>query len=152
MKIRVFIIRLEKEYFETDQNTVNSFLEKVQFKKSSSAFVEGENSFWSVLIHFEELPEEDSPSPSEEAVKSPIITYEDLNPEELEIVKQLKKWRNQRAEIEELPVFMILSNSDIYTIARAQPKEITDFIGLRGFGEKKIGRYGEEIIALLNSI
>ena len=151
MKIRAFIIRLAKDHFETDQNAVNSFLEKVQFKKSSSAFVEGENSFWSVLIHFEELSEESHP-PSEKVVKSPILTYEDLNPEELEIVKQLKKWRNQRAEIEELPVFMILSNSDIYTIARAQPQEIADFIGLRGFGEKKIGRYGDEIIALLNSI
>ena len=152
MKIRAFVIRLAKEHFQSDQEAVNSFLEKVQFKKSSTAFVEGENSFWSVLIHFEELPEKIAESPSEEVIKSPIVTYEDLNSEELEIVKQLKKWRIQRAEFEELPVFMILTNSDIYTLAREQPKEISDFIGLRGFGEKKIGRYGEEIIELLNSI
>ena len=58
MKIKVFTIRLSENELEIDQNSLNDFLETVIFKKSSTQFVESENdSFWSVLVHYEEISE-----------------------------------------------------------------------------------------------
>jgi len=36
MKVKVFHIRLTKEYFQTDQDTVNSFLESVTVLKTET--------------------------------------------------------------------------------------------------------------------
>ena len=51
-----------------------------------------------------------------------------------------------------LPAFMVLSNVQIYSIARHKPKDLTELLNIYGFGEKKVNKYGEDIIALLNSI
>lgn len=157
MKIKAFVIRLDKDYYESDQNKVNDFLDKVIFKKSAVSFVEGNPNFWTVLIHYEEIDEdkltETLPlSSKKEEPKSPAITEDELTEEEIEIVNALKKWRFHQSELENLPAFMILTNSDIYTVARAKPEKLEDFLSLRGFGEKKTGRYGSDILALLNSI
>lgn len=159
MQVRVFIIRLEKEHYLKDQEKINSFLEKVQFKKSSVSFVDGETKYWTILIHYEELSDEKPTKVEKEddfdktVIKSSEkISESDLTPEQLKISGHLKEWRRQRAEYENLPAFMILTNSDIYTVAKAQPQSIEDFVGLKGFGDRKIERYADEIIALLNSI
>lgn len=152
MKIKSFVIRLDSEHYLKDQEKINSFLENVVFKKSSVSFVDDETKFWTVLIHYEEIQVKEQIPEMPKSETKIIITESDLNSEELEIVSHLKKWRIQKAEKEDLPLFMILSNSDIYAVAKAKPKRIEDFIGLKGFGEKKTARYGDEIIALLNSV
>ena len=53
MQVRVFSIGLEADLLENDQNVLNDFLTTVAFKKSSTQFVESENS-WSVIVHYEE--------------------------------------------------------------------------------------------------
>lgn len=154
MQIKAFVIRLDSAHFKDDQDRVNSFLETVKFKKSAVSFVEGEPHFWAVLVHYEEISQsgKELGKSRTSADKKPAPSRADLNPEELELANQLKKWRLKQAEIESLPAFMILSNADIYNVARARPQSVEDLIELKGFGEKKISRYGDDIIALLNSI
>ena len=56
MKVKVFTIRLSENQLEIDQNSLNDFLETVTFKKSSTQFVESEKeSYWSVLVHYDEI-------------------------------------------------------------------------------------------------
>ena len=148
MKIKVFNIRLSKEHFHSDQDKINDFLEKVKFKKSTAAFVENPVNYWSVIIHYEEF--EQSTGKSE--TKKPEISEADLTEDELEIAQNLKTWRTQQAQKEGLPAYMILSNLNIFTVAKQKPQVLADFENLKGFGEKKTERYAEEIIALLNSI
>ena len=54
MQIKIFSIRLDANFTEIDQNSLNDFLESIDFKKSSVQYVESENAFWSVVVHFEE--------------------------------------------------------------------------------------------------
>jgi len=149
MKIKVFNIRLSKEYFHSDQDKINDFLERVKFKKSTAAFVENPVNYWSVIIHYEEIEQQKSDKPEH---KKPEISEADLTEDELEIVQNLKIWRTQQAQKEGLPAYMILSNFNIFTVAKHKPQVLADFENLKGFGEKKTERYAEEIIALLNSI
>ena len=53
MQVQHFIIRLNSEQIQSDQNKLNDFLNTVTFKKSSTQFVETTTSYWSVLIHYE---------------------------------------------------------------------------------------------------
>ena len=149
MKIKVFNIRLSKEFLETDQIKLNEFLENVIFKKSTASLIESSINYWTILVHYEER---DSSKFDMETKKQSEISDHDLTKEELEIVKNIKDWRSQKATEEGLPAYMILTNSNIYSLARYKPNQLSDFLTIKGFGEKKSERYADELIALFNSL
>ncbi|MEM1003476.1 MAG: HRDC domain-containing protein [Bacteroidota bacterium] len=149
MQIKVFNIRLNKDDFAKDQELVNEFLQKVKFKKSSTQLIEGKTNFWSLIIHYEEIEEDFT----ETIVKEEIVLDEEkLTDEEKDIVACFKQWRLDKAKENLIPSYMILSNKTIVSIAKNKPDTIEDLDRIYGIGEAKKLQYGEDIIALLNSI
>ena len=155
MKIKVFNIRLTKEYLKFDQKIVNEFLEKVEMKKSSTSLVEGKVNFWSIIIHYLEKSKSESNSElgtENKSEKKPKLTESDLTKDELIIVDCLKQWRTEKAQEEMLPAYMILSNLDIYSVAKEKPTNFSELLNVHGFGEKKVDKYGDDIISVLNTL
>jgi superfamily II DNA helicase RecQ len=149
MQIKIFNIRLDKEHFEIDQNKVNNFLVKVKFKKSSTQLIEGRVSFWSIIMHYEEHEENFIESIENEKEK---LSEEILTEDEKEIVAYFKQWRLDKSKEEMIPVYMILTNKTIFSLAKRKPKSLSDLDDIYGIGEIKKQQYGESLIALLNSI
>ena len=146
MKVKVFTIRLTENELEIDQNCLNDFLEMVTFKKSSTQFVESEKeSFWSVIVHYED----------QEKQKEPKITVtkseNDLTEREQLIYKNLKQWRAEKASEFGFKNFMICHNSELLNISIQKPESINQLRKIKGFGEVKSDKYGDDIIALLNA-
>lgn len=50
MQVRVFSIRLDNAFLEYDQQQLNTFLNSVTFKKSSTQFVESEEAIGRLLF------------------------------------------------------------------------------------------------------
>ena len=82
MKLKVFHIRLSKEYLQTDQETINKFFESVKVKKTSTELISGLVSFWSVLVFYEDLTENDGHLRKE---KTAIIEEKDLTEDEKQV-------------------------------------------------------------------
>ncbi len=144
MKVKVFRIRLTENELEIDQNSLNDFLEIVTFKKSSTQFVESENdSFWSVLVHYEEETESKITETKSE---------NDLTEREKLIYQNLKQWRAEKASQLGFKNFMICHNSELINIAIQKPESISQLRKIKGFGELKSDKYGDDIISLLNTI
>ena len=108
MQVKLFTIRLDENNLEIDQNSLNDFLETVNFKKSDTHFIESENSYWSVLVHYEEQVE---------AKVETSIQLENLSENDQTIFNHLKKWRSDKAEQTGLKNFMICHNSELINIA-----------------------------------
>ncbi len=53
MKIKVFKIRLNKKYLESDQNKLNNFIENHNYIKSYTHFIEGKIDCWTMIIHYQ---------------------------------------------------------------------------------------------------
>lgn len=54
MNIKVFNIRLNKEFCKEDQNKMNEFLDSVEVKLTSANFVTTANvNFWSAVVFYE---------------------------------------------------------------------------------------------------
>lgn len=70
---------------------------------------------------------------------------------EIHIVNNLKEYRNSVAFQKSLPSYMVLSNNNIFSLARLKPTNINDLAQIQGFGAHKIDNYGEDIIAIINS-
>ncbi|NCC71488.1 hypothetical protein EOM09_07990, partial [bacterium] len=62
---------------------------------------------------------------------------------------QLKNWRSEKANKTGLPLYMIIPNSAIDEIARFKPQTKNDLLNIKGMGEMKVAKYGDEIMRIL---
>lgn len=63
-----------------------------------------------------------------------------------ELFDKLKAWRRERAREEGIKPYIIFSDASLIEIANKLPKTKEDLMNIRGVGEKKIDKYGEEIL------
>lgn len=144
MKVKIFVIRLISEKFISDQKSLNDFLETIEFIKSDTHFVEGETNYWSVLVHYEER--KNNPQG-----KVGDIQEQDLEPQQLDVYNELKRWRAKKVQDWNIASFMICHNSELLNAVVSRPKTIMDLRKIKGFGDLKIENHGEEILAIINA-
>jgi len=147
MKIKTIHVRLSKEYINSDEAKLNDFLKDKEVINTFAELVKTEKiNFWSLLIAYEEQIIDN---------KSGKITYSknaELTEKEQNIFDALKLWRSDTAAKENVPQFVIAHDRELITIVKQKIENINDLKNVKGFGEKKIAKYGNDIIVLLNSI
>jgi ATP-dependent DNA helicase RecQ len=62
----------------------------------------------------------------------------------------LRSWRSETARKLGMPAYVILHDATIEGIAASRPKTLAQLRGISGIGDKKLERYGDELIALIN--
>lgn len=105
------------------------------------------------IFHREEkeIPEQiELEVPAEEAEEAHKEGPE-LDSAELELYKALDAWRSHKANEENLAPYIIVKNSWLKQIVKMRPSEPGDLITILGFGERRVNKYGKEIIAIINS-
>ena len=55
MKIKIFKIRLSNLFIEGDQKILDGFLRQNNILKFETAFINEEESYWSVILYYDEL-------------------------------------------------------------------------------------------------
>jgi exodeoxyribonuclease VII large subunit len=68
-----------------------------------------------------------------------------------QIIQVLREWRLKKSRQENVKLFMILQNKTIDAIAEIMPQNREEFVQIKGLGERKYEKYGEEILQLLRS-
>jgi superfamily II DNA helicase RecQ len=176
MKAKIFKIHLADETRDFEELKVNKFLESVFVRQSFASVVNDE--YWSILVFYEEtaaafqsetavaapppihqiqtLPPEIPISPKTPPVKSaeaesPVSEPLVLTPAQENKFNALKQWRNERAAADGLPPYMIAPNDALMSIAAAEINAPEDLLAVKGFGEKRAQKYGEEILRVLHS-
>jgi superfamily II DNA helicase RecQ len=149
MNLKLFNTRLSAENAASDQETINSFMESVSVKKTSTQFVPGNPDFWSILVFYEDY--NGTHTKRKETEKQPALTEANLTESELHILTALKLWRKDRAAEINLPEFMVFHNATLLAVAKEKPQTLLDLSRIKGLGEQKITKYGDDIIAILNA-
>lgn len=145
MNIRVFNIRLSKEFCIIDQNRMNEFLDSVEVKLTSTNFVTtGTMDYWSAVVFYDTKKNNEKP-------KKEKPTFEDLSQQEKEIFLALKQWRNDLALNLGWSAFRVCHNAHLMAIAEAKPETLEELAQVKGFGEVRTEKYGEDIMAVLNA-
>jgi ATP-dependent DNA helicase RecQ len=62
----------------------------------------------------------------------------------------LRAWRSEVARKHGVPAYVVLHDATIEDIATARPKTKEQLRGIPGIGDKKLERYGQELIELVN--
>lgn len=67
------------------------------------------------------------------------------------LLRRLREWRNNKAEENDLPHYMILPQLTMVTLANFLPQSIRALKQVKGMGTKKIEKYGEELLEIIVS-
>lgn len=147
MNIKVFNIRLIKEFCEEDQARMNAFLDSVEVKLTSTNFVTtGTSDYWSAAVFY--VPKINKKEKSETI----RFSEEDLSPDESKNFYALRHWRNDLAQKLDWSSFRICHNSHLVSIAKANPQSVEDLEKVTAFGKNRTEKYGEDILAVLNAL
>lgn len=149
MKVKVFHIRLTKENLQSDQETLNSFMENVTVKKTATELINGQVVFWSILVFYDDQKPRKNEKNSD---KIAITDFSELTDDEKKIFDVFKQWRQDKATQMNVPNFVVCHNTELMTIAKLKPQTLEELMKIKGFGEHKIAKFGDDILALLNSI
>jgi superfamily II DNA helicase RecQ len=104
----------------------------------------------------ENIPIAESTAPIEDLkpIKTPKPIEEDDTPltdEENQILLALRVWRKDKANELQQPEFMVFNNATLHGLAKAKPRKMTELNKVKGIGEAKITRYGDDLMAILNA-
>ena len=149
MKVQLFKIRLSDEFIYADQNVLDRFLQENNILKYETAFVKDEDSYWSVVLYYEELKLQVNESKPK---KYSVQNDTELSSDEIKIQDSLKLWRSEKAKDQKLPVYFIATNKELFSIAKYKPAKKEELLEIKGFGKHKIENYGEEIIEILEMV
>jgi superfamily II DNA helicase RecQ len=147
MKVKHFRVRVSGEHLQNDQDAINQFLMEVAVEKTATNFITGMIDYWSVLVFYSSKKEQTKEN--KETEKVAMLSYEELTQEEKTTLNSLKHWRSETSSKLGLPQYMICHNSELMTIAKMRPDSIDDLKKIKGFGQHKINRYGNDILSLL---
>lgn len=148
MKVKAFDIRISKEYLEDDIRLINESIEFMNVKRVLSEFITGQIERWSIVIFYEEKK---SGSAASQYNKVSYPKDAELTVDEKEIYTALKEWRLDQSTELGLPAYMVCSNAELITIAKMKPESSEELLKLKGFGEYKTEKFGDDIITILNS-
>lgn len=152
MKVKHFHIRVNKDHIQHDEDTLNVFMETVKVHRTAQQLVTTtQANFWSILVFFSEASM-DGTHLSKSSNKQPAFDPASLNDEERNRYEALRMWRTDEAAKDGYPSYIVASNAQLGAIAQMNPSSKEELSSLKGFGERKVDRYGDDIIALLNSI
>ena len=149
MKVQLFKIRLSDEFIYADQNVLDRFLQENNILKYETAFVKDEDSYWSVVLYYEELKLQVNESKPK---KYSVQNDTELSSDEIKILDSLKLWRSEKAKDQKLPVYFIATDKELFSIAKYKPAKKEELLEIKGFGKHKIENYGEEIIEILEMV
>ena len=72
-----------------------------------------------------------------------------LNPQQLAVLKALYLFRDEEARRRDQPVFKVLNNDALISMARENPKTKKDLAEIRGVGPRNIERYGSQLLRII---
>src|SRR6185437_10292474 len=92
-------------------------------------------------------PERDAlPSKRSKSARVPAgkaASVSDIDPE---LRDYLREWRRGAAKQQGVPAYVVMHDTSLEALCRAQPTSLSALLGVSGFGEKKTELYGEQIL------
>jgi hypothetical protein len=82
----------------------------------------------------------------------PILNNKDAKVDQSNeaLYKELREFRLNLSKAENIKPYFIFNNEELDLLCSSKPKDKSEFILVKGFGEKKYEKYGETIINIIN--
>jgi superfamily II DNA helicase RecQ len=140
MAIRMFAIPFDSHQEVFHDDDLQKFLLNKQVRTIQSEFFrQHDRAYWAIYIEYDAVLKD----AAQEA-----DTFDE--PQRL-LFKRFREWRREKAEQQGFPVFLIATNRELRDLVTQAPRSVQALQQIRGFGKKKVERYGQEILELIRA-
>ena len=145
MQIQLFTIQAIESREQI--NELNAFLRSHKIIDMEKQFVtNGNSSFWSFCVRYTL-----GSTPMTFQTRKEKIDYKEvLSEEHFMIFSRLRQIRKQLAESDAVPAYAVFTDENLSNIARLDKITTSNLLSVKGIGEKKIEKYGNKIVNILN--
>ena len=147
MQIRVFNIPISDS--GEMQSEMNRFLSGQRVLEIEQKFYKNEKgAFWSFCVRYIQGSNTFSQS---NAIKNKTDYKEILNEQEFTVFSKLREVRKVLAANDAVPAYAVFTDEELAGIARLPNLEVSKLISVKGIGDKKVEKYGKQLIELFNT-
>ncbi|RLP73207.1 DNA helicase RecQ [Mycetocola tolaasinivorans] len=75
----------------------------------------------------------------------------DLEPRDLELFEELRAWRAGEAQEQGVPAYIVFGDATLREVAQTRPLDVSRLAGITGVGQKKLERYGEDLVDVVRA-
>lgn len=147
MQIRVITLRYDERLGGFPEDAVRAAMAGQEVTQVREYFFQ-QNGVAHLTIVLETV-EAASPNPTRQRPTNAPDFLEKLPSDRRRLFLDLKRWRNQTAEKEKLPPFVVMRNEQLAAIAERLPESLSELREIDGIGEKTCASYGKEILAMI---
>lgn len=143
----------ERFILETDNKAVRKSLKDALERLSDeveqkSACLEAGKSGFTIKSYMEARAKASIVKKPERQLRSQVqVSDEVLNPQ---LFILLKQWRNEKAKELNLPVYLVLPQKAITELSTRLPQTPSELKAVKGFGDKKVQKFGAEILEIIS--
>ncbi len=98
--------------------------------------------YWAVMLVYQ-VPIVQNPPPP----KNSGDFRNQIEPQDLPLFEQLKKWRSEKAQQVGIPPYLICTNRQFAELIKLKPKSLSQIAQIDGLGPAKQKQYGQELLA-----
>tara|TARA_B100002003_G_scaffold199670_1_gene190736 strand:+ start:183 stop:551 length:369 start_codon:yes stop_codon:yes gene_type:complete len=103
-------------------------------------FVKDSIPYWSVFTEYDLVYEKEN-NFNEKTIR--------MNEAETMLFQRLRDWRKERADSEGVPVYILATNRELTDIVKSAPKNLEALKSIKGYGKRKIEKYGNDIVNIV---
>lgn len=147
MQIRVFNIPISDT--GAMQAEMNRFLAGQRVLEIEQHFYQNEKSaYWSFCVRY---LMSNTGSIQQQSTKQKVDYKELLNENEFAIFSKLRECRKIIAANDAVPAYAVFTDEELAGVARLPSIEVSKLIAVKGIGDKKVEKYGNQLIELYKS-
>lgn len=155
MKVRVFTLGFDAAAGGFVDGALNAFMATHEALEVRHEFFIHERSPWLLVLVGYRPATEGRPPDSLSSARGPSPgrkgphPADDLSPEERARYDRLHAWRAERAQLDGVSLFVVLTNRQMAEVARRNPRTLGELVEVAGVGEAKRGKYGDDVLLVL---
>ena len=143
MGLRVFNLRFEASLGGFDDKEVQTFLLNKEVISVHEHFFVHNEIPWLVLVARYDENQRDK---AVETIKPREEWRENMEKQDEPLFDHLRQWRNQKAQQEGVPPYVICNNTQLAKIAQLRPQSLSALSQIDGIGKAKLNKYGQAML------
>jgi ATP-dependent DNA helicase RecQ len=154
MKLKVFTLQLDTRSGKFDDREIQSFINDTEnhrevIEVSDHFFIHDKRPLWAFLMTYRESRGVGVEMEGRRPSSRRRDWRRELDGADKELFDEIRAWRSKKARREGIPPYLICNNRQIADIASCRPSGLGKLREIRGLGEGKVNRWGEDILALV---
>ena len=133
---------------EAAEKEMNGFLSASRISHIHREFISNdENSFWCMAVEYDSR----SDKTFGKSFGKRIDYREILSPGDFAIFTQLRDWRKETAQKENVKAYVIFTDAQIAKIAEKRPDSQARLLDIEGIGKSRATKYGADVLRIISS-